>query len=58
MRRAASVNWSIDMNTLSYLKMMSAWLDAAKACGQLAMAATFLPIFFLRQVGVLEPIQS
>ncbi len=38
------------MNTDQYLKMMSLWVESAKACTQLSVAALILPVFFLRNI--------
>jgi hypothetical protein len=32
-------------------RTMKLWMEGAKSCGQLAMAAMFLPVFWLREVG-------
>ncbi|WP_422185989.1 hypothetical protein [Aquabacterium commune] len=40
-------------NTLpkdQYVLMMESWMEAAKSCGQLAMAAMFLPVFVARDL--------
>lgn len=43
------------MDREAYLKMMSGWIDAAKNCSQLAIAAMFLPVFYARQYqGIAE----
>jgi hypothetical protein len=34
-----------------YGYMMNGWVESAKSCSQLATAALFLPVFYLREIG-------
>lgn len=38
------------MSKDQYVQMMKSWMEAAKSCGQLAMAAMFLPVFVARDL--------
>ncbi len=45
----------------AYADTMKLWIDSAKACSQLAIAAMFLPVFFIREligVGQEKPLSS